>query len=127
MGKLVSKISNSEVEVMKVLWNAEGELTLTEIRTTLQQTSEWESSTIKTLLRRLCKKGVVEISKREVFYYSPNVSKVEYNEYTTQSLIDKIYAGSAKKLVAALVGSKKLNEKDIKELKSMFKVGNDNE
>lgn len=127
MNQLVSKISDSEVEVMKVLWSSEGELTLTEIRKALEERSKWEASTIKTLLRRLCEKGVVHITKKEVFYYSPNVSEDEYNEYSTQSLIDRLYAGSAKKLVAALVGSKKLNEKDIKELKNMFKVGGDNE
>jgi len=127
MNKLASKISDSEVEVMKVLWKAKGELTLTEIRTTLEDTSDWEASTIKTLLRRLCGKGVVESRKDKVFYYSANISEDEYNEYSTQSLIDRLYAGSAKKLVAALVGNKKLNKKDINELKNMFKVGDDNE
>jgi BlaI family penicillinase repressor len=51
------------------------------------------------------------------------VSENEYNEYSTQSLIDRVYSGSAKNLVASLLGSKKLNKKDIQELRSLFKVG----
>ena len=100
---------------------------MAEIRKTLERTSKWESSTIKTLLRRLCEKGVVQAAKREVFYYKPLVSEAEYNEYTTQSLIDRLYSGSAKNLVASLLGSKKLAAADIEELRGLFKVGDSDE
>lgn len=123
MSKLVSKITDSEVEVMRVLWEAGRELPLVDIRKTLEQTSKWENSTIKTLLRRLCEKGVVLAAKKDVFYYTPLVSEAEYNEYTTQNLIDRLYSGSAKNLVASLLGSKKLDNSDIEELRSLFKVG----
>ena len=106
MNELVSKITDSELEVMRVLWEAEKELSLTEIRKTLEEKSNWETSTIKTLLRRLCEKGVVLAEKKEVFYYNPLVTEVEYNEYITQNLIDRLYSGSVKNLVASLLGSK---------------------
>lgn len=123
MCKLVSKITDSEVEVMRVLWEAGHELPLVDIRKSLEQTSKWENSTIKTLLRRLCEKGVVMATKKDVFYYTPLVSEAEYNDYITQNLIDRLYSGSAKNLVASLLGSKKLDDSDIEELRSLFKVG----
>ncbi|MBK5242914.1 BlaI/MecI/CopY family transcriptional regulator [Clostridium sp.] len=127
MSTLVSKITNSEVEVMRVLWGAGYELPMSDIRRTLELTSKWETSTIKTLLRRLCDKGVVLATKKEVFYYKPLVSEAEYNEYTTQNLINRLYSGSAKKLVASLLGSKKLDDTDIEELRNLFKVGDSDE
>ena len=127
MKKLVSKITDSEVEIMRVLWNSNQELPISEIRKTLEQTSSWDISTIKTLLRRLCDKGVVLRNKREVIYYKPLVSEAEYNEYSTQNLIDRLYSGSAKNLVASLLGSKRLNKNDIEELRALFKVGDENE
>lgn len=127
MTKLASKITDSEVEVMRVLWEADSELPIADIRKNLEQTSKWETSTIKTLLRRLCEKGVVLATKKEVYYYKPLVSEVEYNEYSTQSLIDRLYAGSAKNLVASLLGSKKLDDSDIEELRNLFKVGDRDE
>ena len=127
MSTLVSKITDSEVEVMHVLWEAGRELPIVDIRKTLEQTSNWETSTIKTLLRRLCEKGVVLATKRDVFYYKPLVSEDEYNEYTTQNLIDRLFSGSAKNLVASLLGSKKLDDSDIKELRTLFKVGEQDE
>jgi BlaI family penicillinase repressor len=123
MVTLVSKITDSEVEVMRVLWEAEEPLPMSDIRKKLEQSSEWESSTIKTLLRRLCEKGVVEAVKKEVFYYSTRVSEKEYNDYTTKTLIDRLFSGSAKNLVASLIGNNKLEKADIEELRTMFKVG----
>ena len=127
MGSLAAKITDSEAEIMRVLWEAGCELSISEIRKILEEKSNWETSTIKTLLRRLCEKGVVLATKREVFYYKPLVSEAEYNEYSTQSLIDRLFAGSTKKLVASLLGSKKLNKSDIEELRNMFKVGDKDE
>lgn len=125
MSKLVSKISDSELEVMRVLWEAGTELPIADIRKTLEIRSDWDTSTIKTLLRRLCKKEVVLATKKEVFYYKPLVTEKEYNEYSTQKLIDKLYSGSAKNLIASLLGSKKLDGEDIEELRTLFKVGDD--
>ena len=127
MSILVSKITDSEVEVMRILWEAGEALPMAEIRKTLEQSSKWETSTIKTLLRRLCEKGAVLATKKEVFYYEPLVSESEYNEYTTQSLIDRLFSGSAKNLVASLLGSKKLDDSDIEELRNLFKVGDDSD
>ncbi|MEN8908103.1 MAG: BlaI/MecI/CopY family transcriptional regulator [Clostridiales bacterium] len=50
------------------------------------------------------------------------ISENEYNEFSTQSLIDKLYSGSAKNLIESLLGSKKLNKSDIEELKDMFNI-----
>jgi len=124
---MISRITDSEAVVMRVLWEAGRELSITDIRKSLEETTDWESSTIKTLLRRLVKKDVVQATKREVFYYKPLVTEEEYNEYTTQDLIDKLYNGSAKNLVASLLDNKKLNKKDIEELQKMFKVGENDE
>lgn len=127
MSKLASRITDAEAEVMRILWEAGRELPISDIRKTLEKTSKWETSTIKTLLRRLCEKGVVLAAKKEVFYYRPLVTEAEYNEYATQSLIDRLYSGSAKELVASLLGSKKLNDSDIDELRALFKVGDGDE
>lgn len=127
MNPLASKITDSELEVMRILWMAKEALPIAAIRQALERSSAWESSTIKTLLRRLCEKGVVSSVKKDVFYYSPKVTEKEYNEYTTQILIDRLYSGSAKNLVASLVSGNKLDRDDIEELRTMFKVGGTNE
>ena len=122
MNKSVEKISDSELEVMRVLWEAGDALPITEIRRSLQSSKGWEATTIKTLVQRLCAKGVLAQEKRNVFYYSPLVSEQEYNDWATGGLIRRLYRGSAKELVAALVRSDGLSKSDVDELRAMFKV-----
>ena len=122
MNKSVEKITDSELEVIRVLWEAGDALPITEIRRRLQQRKGWEATTIKTLVQRLSAKGVLEQEKRNVFYYRPLVSEQEYNDWATGDLIRKLYRGSAKELVAALVRSDGLSKSDVDELRAMFKV-----
>ena len=94
-----AKISDSELEVMKILWQSKTALSLTQIRLALTATSEWDSSTIKTLVRRLYEKEVLTIEKREVFYYMPLITEADYHAYSTQSLLDKLFGGDRKSVV----------------------------
>ena len=125
MNELAGKIQDAELEVMRVLWNAGEALPLIEIRRILSAQCGWEDSTIKTLLRRLQAKGIVSLERRGV--YSAIVSEKEYKQWSTRAFLNKIFAGSAKKLVASLVSDGKLDEKDIAELSAMFNGGETDE
>ena len=120
--QIADKISDSELEVMKLLWQAEDALPVTEIREALQKSRGWEATTVKTLVSRLVSKGVIRQEKRKVFYYSPLISEKEYNGWATNNLIERLYHGSARDLVAALVHSDGLTQDDLEELRQMFKV-----
>ena len=120
--ELAGKISDSELEVMKLLWQAGDALPVTGIRETLQRTKGWEATTVKTLVSRLVSKGVIRQEKRNVFYYSPLISEREYNGWATRDLIERLYSGSAVDLVASLVRSESLSAADIEELREMFRV-----
>ena len=120
--ELAEKISDAELEVMKLLWQAGDALPVTEIRERLQRTKGWEATTVKTLVSRLVSKGAVRQEKRNVYYYSPLITEREYNAWATDSLIRRLYNGSARQLVAALVRSEGLTQSDVEELRQMFRV-----
>lgn len=122
MDIIAERISDSELEIMKLLWKSEEALTSTEIREELQRSMGWEATTIKTLISRLVNKQAILQEKRKVFYYSPLIPEREYNRWATGRLIDRLYKGSASALVAALVDSRGLTESDIAELRQLFKV-----
>ena len=119
---LACKITGSELEVMKLLWRAEDALPVTEIREKLQKSKGWEPATIKTLVGRLVSKGAVCQEKRNVFYYSPLITEKEYSAWATEDLITRLYNGSVRDLIAALVNSDGLTQEDLDELRQMFKV-----
>jgi BlaI family penicillinase repressor len=120
---LAEKISNAELEVMRILWREKMPVSFTDIRIELQNIKDWEKSTINTLIRRLTDKKVIAVQKRDVLYYTPNISEFEYIQTEEQNMIDKLYNGNAKKLVAALCRRGKLSEADIDELKLYFQMG----
>ena len=119
---LASKITDSELEVMKLLWRAKDALPVTVIREQLQESKGWEPATIKTLISRLVSKGAVRQEKRNVYYYSPVITEKEYSLWATKDLITRIYNGKARDLIASLVNSEGLSQDDIAELRDMFKV-----
>ena len=119
---LASKITDSELEVMKLLWRAKDALPVTVIREQLHESKGWEPATIKTLISRLVSKGAVRQEKRNVYYYSPVITEKEYSSWATKDLITRIYNGKARDLIASLVNSEGLSQDDIAELRDMFKV-----
>ncbi len=122
MKQLIQKISDAELEIMQALWSVEGPQNIGQIRQTLSKTTSWENSTVKTLVTRLWKKGVLKQEKREVFYYTPLVSREDYAREVTGNLIDRFYRGSAGSLVASLVRHS-LSEEDREELREILKGG----
>ena len=117
MGAAEEKITEAELEVMEVLWDAGEPVTLSQIREAL---ADRNGETVKTLLRRLCAKGAAAQEKRQVYYYRPLVSREVLGCYRTRKLIDKLYAGSARQMVAALVEHDQLSGDDIAELKALL-------
>ncbi|MGN8896195.1 BlaI/MecI/CopY family transcriptional regulator [Flavonifractor sp. HCP28S3_F3] len=112
------KIQDAELEVMQVLWNSPQPVPLIEIRRTLADKCGWEDSTVKTLLRRLCEKGAVELERRGM--YRAVITQAEYSRWSARRLIGKVFEGSAKKLVASLLSDGQLTEADIAELSAML-------
>lgn len=120
---LLNKISEAELEVMRILWREGKPVPFSDIRTELNEKMGWKKSTIATLLRRLQNKGVILVEEKQIYYYTTNITKEEYIREQEKSMIDKLYEGSVKNFVAALCHRGELTEADIDELKLYFQIG----
>ena len=120
MSELAERITESEAEVLEILWQAGEPLPVTPIRTQLETERGWDASTAKTLLRRLCEKGVVEAEKREVFYYRPLLTREKYRRWSARSLLERVFRGDARDLIASLVEEDRLSEADLEELREIL-------
>lgn len=127
MKQIAAKISDSELNVLTVLWDASEPLTLAQIRQNLEETRNWDGSTVKTLTRRLCEKGAVEAKKDGVYHYRALISREEYSAWSTQTLIDRLFRGSAQELVASLVEGEQLTAADVRELLEVLDRGMEHE
>lgn len=122
MSNTKQTITGSEYEVMKILWENGGKMTVAQVTAKLSD-NDWTASTVSTFLQRLLKKGVVLCEKKgKTNLYFPGISQDKYDFEETENFIAKIYKGSAKSLVAALFENKKLSKDDVSELKKMFEL-----
>jgi len=119
---MTTKISDSELEVMHILWREARPMPFAEIRAELETKTGWKKTTIQTLILRLRDKGIINAQNSYAILYSPNIAQDEYVKSEGKTIINKLFGGSAKSLVAALCRDGQLNENDIDELKALFKV-----
>lgn len=114
-----NNITESEYEIMKVLWSTEESLSLGEIMARIDV--DWTRNTVGTLLTRLSEKGVVRSEKcGKANLYYPVLEEKDYSRTETKSFLTKLYNGSVGNLVASLFENKEISEKDIEELKKII-------
>lgn len=123
MSVRADKISDSEAEIMKVVWEYGEPVTYSHIRAVLAQQRGWESPTVNTLVNRLVKKGILLQEKREVYYYTPSIPEDEYTKAKTESFIQKVYGGNVKGLMSALLVYGDVTQKDLEELRTQWRKG----
>ena len=124
MNGKIKSISDAELKVMRLLWQEQRPMTLAQIRDELLQTTQWNHSTIKTLVFRLRDKGVItHLDKYGPAQYVPVVKEDEYLLDESESMLGKLFDGSAAKMIAALRQGGKLSDKDISELREFFRMG----
>ena len=122
MNKDLLKPSEAELEVMKVLWEEGKALSAPEIVQKLKEKHiKWEKSTIYTLIDRLAKKKAIKQEKKDkLYYYSPSISKEEYAKIETARILNKLFNGSVKDLIVALVESGNLKKEELDEIKKLL-------
>lgn len=120
--KEVQKLSDTEMELMEVIWECEHPVTSTELlQIFAQKGKEWKSQTISTFLSRLVDKGALTATRNgRINSYIPCLSQADYKVWETQNVLNGLYQGSVKNMISALYDGDKLSEKDIAELKHWF-------
>ncbi len=113
------QITEAEQELMKILWSNPKGMTANELREKLNK--NWERTTVLTLLSRLSDKGAVLIDKaKRPSLYKSLISKDEYGLSRTRSILENLYNGSVKSMMAALCTSGDLTEDDLKEFQALL-------
>ncbi|AFS79691.1 penicillinase repressor BlaI [Gottschalkia acidurici 9a] len=114
------QISESELEVMKLLWES-SPLSANEIISSLSDRMNWSHQTIKTFINRLLNKQVISFEKsgRSYLYY-PLVSYDQYVKSENKSFLEKVYNGAVSMLFSKFLEDEKLSEKEIERLQKIL-------
>lgn len=118
------KISDAELEIMKIIWSNTPPLLFAQITEELGKSGKnWQKNTLITLLSRLMEKGYLKADKRgRKNAYIPLITEQEFQCTQTKHFVDRVYKGDVSGLVTQLVSSDMLTEAEYAELKKILEV-----
>ena len=111
------RIFDSELKVLEILW-AGGGLSAKDVAARAADLVGWSKTTTYTVLKKCVEKGLVERSE-PVFRCRALVSRREVQRSETRGLIDRMYGGSADRLVASLLEGRTLSGEEITRLRQL--------
>lgn len=125
------KLSETEMEVMQVIWDSGKPITSSELLNFFTgKGKEWKGQTIATFLARLVDKGVLNAKKQgRANIYEARMSLEEYKSKEAKSLLHTHYKGSVKNFLVTLYNGEDITKGELAELRSWFskKAGEENE
>ncbi|MHC1723436.1 MAG: BlaI/MecI/CopY family transcriptional regulator [Aminipila sp.] len=115
------KITDSEKEVMKLLWKRSPQ-TANEIIEVLSIKMNWSEQTIKTFLNRLHKKSAIRFEKdsRSYLYY-PLVTEEDYYQIENKCFLERVYDGAVGMLFSHFIREEMLTDDEIEELEQLLR------
>ena len=114
------KLFDSEWKVMEVLWQ-ENDRTAKEISLRLADSIGWNKNTTYTVIKKCIDKGAIE--RREPnFVCHAAITKRQVQKEEADSLVDKVFGGSAELLFASILSDRSLTREEIERLKALVEA-----
>lgn len=115
---MINKIPQSELEVMKIIWQNEEPVSSKVVTTKLEEIKGWKRTTTLTLLSRLVEKGFLEADKtRRLTYYTSLVKEEDYLALESSHFFKNIFGKSLSSLICTLHSNNDVSEEEFDELK----------
>jgi BlaI family penicillinase repressor len=125
--KIDLQLSDSEWDLMKILWEC-APASVNEIAEHAQQTTQWHPKTVRTMLIRLDKKGIVSYSVQNgIQHYQPLYSREEFESQATQSFLRRVFDGALTPMVVHFSRKQKLSPEEKQALLNLLKDDEENQ
>jgi BlaI family penicillinase repressor len=121
MTERLPAISDSEWDVMNVLWAAGAPLAANEVVDRLAGVRDWSPRTIKTLLNRLINKGALAYEAQGKRYlYRPRVPREQCVREETRSFLSRVFANAPGAMLLQFVEQAKLTPGEVEALRRLL-------
>lgn len=108
--------SEREMDLLKVMWQI-GEAKVRDIHEAVCREGQCAFTTVQTLLRIMCKKGLVnKRSEGRTDFYTP----VYTLEKATSRFIDKVFDGSVNNFMLSMLTAEEISPKEMRDLEKMI-------
>lgn len=111
-------ISDTEYEVLKMLWKQKESVRQSQLLELFQKEGkEWKRQTLNTFLSRLEEKGLV---KREKGMVCASLGEEEFKFCQMQNALERLYDGRISSFVAAFQKKQALSKEEVEELRKLI-------
>jgi len=115
-----STLTGPELEIMKIVWRLE-KATVRAVYEELLERRKIAYTTVMTVMRTLEQKGYLKSSQDERAYvYQPALPKNQVIKGMVKEFVDRVFNGSAHRLVAHLLEDRRLSESELREIGRMI-------
>ena len=112
-----AKLFDGELKLMELVWRHEP-VSAKELSVMAAEAIGWNKNTTYTVLKKLAAKGVIR--RADPGFITALVRREEVARAETESLIQKLYAGSRKAFFAAFLQQESLTPEELAELKDLI-------
>ena len=121
MKKPERKLTDTELEIMHVVWELDGG-TVRQVHEILNQQRPLAYTTVMTMMNILEEKGHLTRRKEgRAYRYQPVRPKSQVISGMVDDFLGRVFEGSAAPLVVSLVKDKKISKKDLDEIARMIR------
>lgn len=115
----MKKITDSEMIIMKIIWDASDKVTSGYVLEHLPTGISWKMTTVTTFLSRLVARGMILVAdhKGRTNYYIPAMREEEYSEKAMRDVMQGSGLSSIKNLIASLYESDDISRTNIAALR----------
>ncbi len=120
----MEKLTTCEELVMKTIWDASEELSLTEImqRVNDKYHKEWKPQTVSTFLARIVDKGHLRSYRQgRVFFYQILVPLEEYRGQQAKEFVEFWHHNNADEFLRSLMAARELRVKETARIRRLIK------
>ncbi len=123
MKQEIMHLPNSELELMLIIWEADGPVTRPELEAKLSEPNKWGPTTILKFLSRLVEKGFLSCEsagRRQPNRYTALISEEQYLKEESSSVLGRLCGRSVTSLVANLYQNNTIDDEELDELQEFL-------
>ncbi|WP_372903308.1 BlaI/MecI/CopY family transcriptional regulator [Rhodohalobacter sp.] len=120
MRRSLTPLGETEMEILHHVWELE-EASVADVRERMLEYREVAYTTVMTIMKNLSDKKFLKYRKEGLSYiYSAAINPDEVRGNLVHEIVDKVFKGSTKDLVQALVNKENLTAKEREEIKNLI-------
>ena len=121
MSKKENELFETEWTILKVVWDNEP-CAAPSVQEALKEHKDWTYGTVKTLMDRMVKKGLLTVEKvRNLYLYRAAISRAQARQCELAKTIKRAFDGAFAPLMQFLVEGDNLSDQEIDYLQQLLK------